>query len=55
MVMPGHKESNLFKELKPYISTAAAFGGVCISLLIVLADLTAAIDSRQFKLFSSNS
>lgn len=30
MVMPGHRESNLHKELNRYIPTAAAFGGVCI-------------------------
>ncbi|WJX32417.1 hypothetical protein P8452_20744 [Trifolium repens] len=32
MVMPGHRESNLQKELNRYIPTAAAFGGMCISI-----------------------
>ncbi|KAH0753155.1 hypothetical protein KY290_004714 [Solanum tuberosum] len=45
MVMPGHRESNLYKELNRYIPTAAAFGGVCIGLLTVLADLMGAIGS----------
>ncbi|KAL5732276.1 Protein transport protein Sec61 subunit alpha [Ranunculus cassubicifolius] len=33
MVMPGHRESNLQKELNRYIPTAAAFGGMCIGAL----------------------
>lgn len=37
MVMPGHRESNLQKELNHYIPTAAAFGGMCIGALTVLA------------------
>ncbi|KAG9143129.1 hypothetical protein Leryth_023562 [Lithospermum erythrorhizon] len=45
MVMPGHRESNLQKELNRYIPTAAAFGGVCIGALTVLADLMGAIGS----------
>ena len=36
MVMPGHRESNLQKELNRYIPTAAAFGGVCIGALTVI-------------------
>ncbi|CAE5958795.1 unnamed protein product [Arabidopsis arenosa] len=43
MVMPGHRESNLQKELNRYIPTAAAFGGVCIGALTVLADFMGAI------------
>jgi protein transport protein SEC61 subunit alpha len=35
MVMPGHRESNLQKELNRYIPTAAAFGGICIGALTV--------------------
>ncbi|XP_059290196.1 uncharacterized protein LOC132043746 [Lycium ferocissimum] len=45
MVMPGHRDSNLQKELNRYIPTAAAFGGVCIGALTVLADLMGAIGS----------
>ncbi|KAF3585741.1 hypothetical protein F2Q69_00028295 [Brassica cretica] len=45
MVMLGHKESNLQKELNRYIPTAAAFGGVCIGALTVLADFMGAIGS----------
>ncbi|XP_021719038.1 protein transport protein Sec61 subunit alpha-like [Chenopodium quinoa] len=43
MVMPGHRDSNLQKELNRYIPTAAAFGGMCIGALSVLADLMGAI------------
>ncbi|KAF2286126.1 hypothetical protein GH714_010673 [Hevea brasiliensis] len=45
MVMPGHRESNLQKELNRYIPTAAAFGGICIGALTVLADFMGAIGS----------
>ncbi|PIA42094.1 hypothetical protein AQUCO_02100153v1 [Aquilegia coerulea] len=45
MVMSGHRESNLKKELNRYIPTAAAFGGMCIGVLCVLADLMGAIGS----------
>ncbi|KAJ6751977.1 hypothetical protein OIU85_002400 [Salix viminalis] len=42
---PGHRESNLQKELNRYIPTAAAFGGICIGALTVLADFMGAIGS----------
>ncbi|KAK2998382.1 hypothetical protein RJ639_022924 [Escallonia herrerae] len=45
MVMPGHRESNLQKELNRYIPTAAAFGGMCIGALTVLAEFMGAIGS----------
>ncbi|KAL0442612.1 UNVERIFIED_CONTAM: protein transport protein Sec61 subunit alpha [Sesamum latifolium] len=45
MVMPGHRDSNLQKELNRYIPTAAAFGGMCIGALTVLADFMGAIGS----------
>ena len=45
MVMPGHREANLQKELNRYIPTAAAFGGMCIGALTVLADFMGAIGS----------
>ncbi|KAJ6894998.1 hypothetical protein NC652_028672 [Populus alba x Populus x berolinensis] len=41
----GHRESNLQKELNRYIPTAAAFGGICIGALTVLADFMGAIGS----------
>nr|GMD27278.1 protein transport protein Sec61 subunit alpha-like [Ipomoea batatas] len=44
-VMPGHRDSNLQKELNRYIPTAAAFGGMCIGALTVLADMMGAIGS----------
>merc|ERR1711998_238022 len=39
MFMQGHRESSLQKELNRYIPTAAAFGGMCIGALTVVADL----------------
>ncbi|KAL7129826.1 hypothetical protein ABFS83_13G093800 [Erythranthe nasuta] len=45
MVMPGHRDSTLEKELNRYIPTAAALGGLCIGALTVLADSTGAIGS----------
>ncbi|KAF9590790.1 hypothetical protein IFM89_038382 [Coptis chinensis] len=45
MVMSGHRESNLQMELNRYIPTAAAFGGICIGALTVLADFMGAIGS----------
>ncbi|KAI3466766.1 hypothetical protein Pfo_023429 [Paulownia fortunei] len=45
MVMPGHQDSNLQKELNCYIPTAATFGGMCIGALTVLADFMGAIGS----------
>ncbi|KAF8413708.1 hypothetical protein HHK36_001700 [Tetracentron sinense] len=45
MVMVGHRESNLQKELNRYIPTAAAFGGLCIGALTVSADFMGAIGS----------
>ncbi|KAF7803267.1 protein transport protein Sec61 subunit alpha-like [Senna tora] len=45
MVMPGHRDSNLQRELNRYIPTAAAFGGMCIGALTVLADFMGAIGS----------
>jgi protein transport protein SEC61 subunit alpha len=45
MVMVGHRESSLEKELNRYIPTAAAFGGLCIGALSVTADFMGAIGS----------
>lgn len=38
MVMRGHRETSMVKELNRYIPTAAAFGGLCIGALSVFAD-----------------
>jgi protein transport protein SEC61 subunit alpha len=45
MVMTGHRDSSLLKELNRYIPTAAWFGGLCIGLLSVFADLIGAVGS----------
>jgi protein transport protein SEC61 subunit alpha len=38
MVLKGHRDNSLIRELNRYIPAAAAFGGMCIGLLTVLAD-----------------
>lgn len=43
MVMKGHRDSALIHVLNHYISTAAAFGGMCIGALLVIADFMGAI------------
>jgi protein transport protein SEC61 subunit alpha len=45
MHIPGHRDSSLQKELNRYIPTAAAFGGMCIGALTVVADFMGAIGS----------
>ncbi|KAG0702242.1 SecY subunit domain-containing protein [Suillus ampliporus] len=45
MVMAGHREGSMYKELKRVIPTAAAFGGAILGLLSVAADLMGAIGS----------
>jgi len=45
MVMRGHRDTSLERELSRYIPTAAAFGGLCIGALSVLADFLGAIGS----------
>merc|ERR1739838_613985 len=45
MVMKGHRDSSLAKELNRYIPTAAAFGGMCIGALTVVANFMGAIGS----------
>lgn len=45
MVIRGHRDSNMVKRLNRYIPTAAAFGGLCIGALSVLADFLGAIGS----------
>ena len=45
MTMRGFRETSLEAELNRYIPTAAAFGGLCIGALSVLADFMGAIGS----------
>ncbi|KAI0051623.1 SecY protein [Auriscalpium vulgare] len=45
LVMAGHREGSMYKELKRVIPTAAALGGGILGLLSVVADLTGAIGS----------
>ncbi len=42
MVMRGHREQSMYKELKRIIPTAAAFGGLCIGALSIAADMMGA-------------
>ena len=39
MVMRGHRDGSMYKELKRIIPTAAAFGGLCIGALSIVADM----------------
>merc|ERR1711920_638820 len=43
MVMKGHRDTALVHVLNRYIPTAAAFGGMCIGALTVIADFMGAI------------
>mmetsp|Transcript_2474 Transcript_2474/g.6739 ORF Transcript_2474/g.6739 Transcript_2474/m.6739 type:complete len:160 (-) Transcript_2474:306-785(-) len=45
MVMMGHRSSSMHKQLNRYIPTAAAFGGMCIGALTIVADFMGAIGS----------
>jgi len=45
LVMAGHREQSMYKELKRVIPTAAAFGGAIIGLLSVASDLMGALGS----------
>lgn len=45
MVMKGHRSKSLVHELNRYIPAAAAFGGMCIGALTILADFLGAIGS----------
>jgi len=45
MVMAGHREGSMYKELKRVIPTAAVVGGATLGLLSVAADLMGAIGS----------
>ncbi|KAL8963154.1 MAG: hypothetical protein Q9193_000540 [Seirophora villosa] len=45
LVMAGHREQSMYKELKRVIPTAAAFGGACIGGLSVASDMLGALGS----------
>lgn len=45
LVLKGHRNNSIVHELNRYIPAAAAFGGMCIGLLTVLADFLGAIGS----------
>jgi protein transport protein SEC61 subunit alpha len=45
MSIKGLRDTSIIKELRRYIPTAAALGGMCIGLLTILADFMGAIGS----------
>jgi len=45
LVMAGHREQSMYRELKRVIPTAAAFGGAVIGLLSCVSDLMGALGS----------
>jgi len=45
MMMPGYRDESIHKVLNKYIPTAAAFGGMCIGALTIMADFLGAIGS----------
>merc|ERR1740117_1798002 len=45
MMMPGYRDESIHKVLNRYIPTAAAFGGMCIGALTIMADFLGAIGS----------
>jgi protein transport protein SEC61 subunit alpha len=56
MFVPGSRQTkaSLMKPLKRYIPTAAAFGGLCIGVLSISADLMGAIGSGTGILLAVN-
>jgi protein transport protein SEC61 subunit alpha len=45
MFLHGHRQHSMVKELNRYIPNAAAFGGMCIGMLTIIADFMGAIGS----------
>jgi protein transport protein SEC61 subunit alpha len=45
LVMAGHRDESMYRELKRVIPTAAAFGGACIGALSIASDLVGALGS----------
>lgn len=54
MIIAGHREKSMIHELNRYIPTAAAFGGLCIGALSIVADLMGAIGSGTGILLTAN-
>merc|ERR1711976_655218 len=53
MIFKGHREQSLLHVLDMYIPTAAAFGGMCIGMLTIVADFLGAIGSGTGILLSA--
>jgi protein transport protein SEC61 subunit alpha len=53
MVMRGHRDKSMIHELNRYIPTAAAFGGLCIGALSVLADFLGMLALTVFTILLS--
>ena len=47
MVFRGYRDKSTFQVLNRYIPTAAAFGGMCVGGLSIIADLLGAIGSGE--------
>jgi len=45
MIYIGHRDTSMLAVLKKYIPIAATFGGMCIGILTIIADLMGAIGS----------
>ncbi|WPH04211.1 Hypothetical protein R9X50_00710000 [Acrodontium crateriforme] len=45
LVMAGHRDESMYRELKRVIPTAAAFGGACIGVVSITSDLVGALGS----------
>ncbi|KAF2804657.1 SecY protein [Mytilinidion resinicola] len=45
LMMAGHRDQSMYRELKRVIPTAAAFGGACIGALSIMSDLLGALGS----------
>ena len=45
LVIRGFRDTSTYKELKRIIPTAATFGGLCVGILTITADLLGAIGS----------
>lgn len=49
MVYVGHRDSSMLTILKRYIPIAASFGGICIGILTIIADIMGAIGSGKLR------
>ena len=53
MIYAGHRDSSMLNILKRYIPVAATFGGICVGILTIIADLMGAIGSGFHILYIS--